>query len=149
MQDVLLNRATRSRYLHGTVGVTATRILPYDPYRWAIAFGQIQTGRVTWGTDSSVIDAQGIMLASGTGTIWLPFLGFGDLVRQEWWAVASAAGTNYSVFEVTIDEDYYRDLEREYSRTRGAIPQLSAPRQSPPPPPLPMTGLAGAGAAYR
>lgn len=82
------------------VGLTAIPVISGAEQRIGLRLSPPGAGRVTLSTNSGVIIDQGLTLTAGMQPLYICPNCVGDLVGDQWWAVADAAGRTIGIFEV-------------------------------------------------
>lgn len=101
-QDIQIARSTRSRQINLTSVNTSFQVLPYNPLRFAIYFLTPETGTVTVGQTSAMQTGRGILCASASLPPWVNLVLHGDMVKQPWYAIGSAATARWGLIEVEL-----------------------------------------------
>jgi hypothetical protein len=100
IQDVQIGQRTRHTVRSFTVGTTPQKLLNHNPLRFALLFGNPSTGTIWVSPDSGVVVGRGHSIQNTMQAPWWNITIHGDVVMDELWAVATAAGTLFNLTEV-------------------------------------------------
>lgn len=101
-EDIKIARSTRTNFQEFIVGVTAVKLLGYDPKRFAIVFGNASAGNLTIGFNSAVQAGRGIIVSTSGITPIYRLILEGDMVRQEFWAISAVANNRITIVETQL-----------------------------------------------
>ena len=83
-----------------SIGVTAVRILPSNPNRFAWIFIDLSPNLI-WLLNSNLVSpSNGIQVAASGGNVISDWEEDFELVSNEWWAVAGGAASSFLVVEI-------------------------------------------------
>lgn len=105
MEDIRIARKTRFKSYDFDVGTATQLLLPYNPKRFALVFGNSSSGTITIGQNSSLSLGRGISCGTATPPVIFRLTLEGDLVRAPWYAFGTAAGLRISVYEVELMDE--------------------------------------------
>jgi hypothetical protein len=98
-RDIEIGRETRAINYQLSITGTSALILPNNPKRYALYFGNPNTGTVHFGIVTPAAAGKGFSTASTGQPIWLNIQLHGDLVRQAFYAAGSTTLT-WNVTEI-------------------------------------------------
>lgn len=105
MEDIRIARKTRFKSYDFDVGTTTQLLLPYNPKRFALVFGNASSGTVTIGQNSTMNTGRGIACTSTSAVCIFRLTLEGDLVRAPWYGLATAAGIRLTAYEVELMDE--------------------------------------------
>lgn len=105
MEDIRIARKTRFKSYDFDVGTGTQLLLPVNPKRFALVFGNSNSGTITIGQNSTMVLGRGIACTTTSPPIIFRLTLEGDLVRSQWYAFGSGAGLRFTVYEVELMDE--------------------------------------------
>lgn len=105
MEDIRIGRETIAQELNLTVGVTAVNIIPASADRVGLIISSGAVNSIVLGFEQSLTTAFGIRLGALALPLMLNLRDHGEVVRKSIWAIASGAGTTFTVWQIFLRKD--------------------------------------------
>lgn len=105
MEGVRIGRKTRQRKITTALTTASTQILPPNPRRFAVFFGQPNTSTAWFSPENDAGSGRAFGLTSTSPPVWLNITLQGDMVRGPWYAAGAAAIANISIIEIELADD--------------------------------------------
>lgn len=85
------------------VGVTAVRVFPNDPNRYAWVFVNLSPNTLYLHLDATVTSSKGVQVGPSGGYLSLVWQEDFELTAWEWYAISTAAASNVLTYEVVSE----------------------------------------------
>lgn len=100
--DIKIARLTTSNRLSTSLTTTAKALAGHAPDRFALILCAPSSGTITWSTEASVANGEGIAIAAGGAPVILKLTDVGDLVRRQWFGIMSAGTVTIHWYETFL-----------------------------------------------